>query len=273
MPDFLLIILAILPGVLICYLIYRFDKYEKEAKLPLGICFVLGVVSALPALKLEEWGDRMGINEHEGFWMLLFLSFIVIAMSEELVKFIALFAYPFQKKFFNEPIDGIMYSVMIGMGFATIENVIYADRFGTGTTIVRAFTAVPAHAIFAVIMGYFTGLAKFNPEHKIKYLAMGLGLAILVHGIYDVFILQQYYEWLMLFATFTLLVSGYFAYRLIKTHQEDSPFKPKPEEEPQEELIAESDTALIADSLYDIPVMESDDEIMGAILGDLEEEE
>jgi len=157
--------------------------------------------------------------------MLLLLSFVVIALSEELVKFIALIAYPFQKKFFNEPIDGIVYSVMIGMGFATIENIIYADRFGTGTTIVRAFTAVPAHAVFAVIMGYFTGLAKFNPDKKITYLAMGLGLAILVHGIYDVFILQQYYEWLMLFATFTLLLSGYFAYRLIRMHQAASPFR------------------------------------------------
>lgn len=268
MPNFLLVILAILPGVLICYLIYRFDKYEKETNLPLAICFGLGVFSALPALKLEEWGDRMGINEHGGFGMLLFLSFVVIALSEELVKFIALIAYPFQKKFFNEPIDGIIYTVMIGMGFATIENIIYADRFGTATTIVRAFTAVPAHAVFAIIMGYFVGLAKFNPKEKYKYLALGLGAAVLVHGIYDVFILQQYYEWLMLFATFTLLICAFLAYRLIKMHQENSPFKSRIEVENN----IEEDSILIADGLEDTPIVESDDDIMGAILGDLEEE-
>lgn len=225
MPNFLIAILAILPGILICYLIFRMDKFEKESRFPLLICFVLGILSALPALKLEEWGDSLGINEFGSFGMLLLLSFVVIALSEELVKFIALLLYPFQKNFFNEPMDGIVYSVMIGMGFATIENIIYADRFGTGTAIVRAFTAVPAHAIFAILMGYYVGLAKFNPEKKWVYLAKGLGLAVLVHGIYDVFILQQYYDWLMLFATFTLVVSGFFAYRLILSHQKISPFQ------------------------------------------------
>lgn len=227
MPNFLIALLAILPGILICYLIYRMDKFEKESRLPLLICFILGIASALPALKLEEWGDSLGINEYGSFGMLLLLSFIVIALSEELVKFIAVFLYPFQKSFFNEPIDGIVYSVMIGMGFATIENIIYADRFGTGTAIVRAFTAVPAHAVFAVLMGYYVGLAKFNPKKKFIYLAKGLGIAVLVHGIYDVFILQQYHEWLMLLATFTLLVGGVFAYRLIRLHQKASPFQEK----------------------------------------------
>lgn len=225
MSNLLLSILAILPGAIICYIIYRLDKYEKEPRLPLLLSFILGIVSAVPALKLEEWWDRMGVNEHGSFMMLLLLSFVVIALSEELVKFIALLIYPYQKKFFNEPLDGIVYAIMIGMGFATIENILYADRFGTGTTIVRAFTAVPAHAIFAIIMGYYTGLAKFNPDQKIKHLATGLFLAIFIHGIYDVFILQQYYDWLMLLATLVLIVSGVYAYRLIRLHQEASPFR------------------------------------------------
>jgi len=231
MSNLLISILAILPGAVICYLIYRLDKYEKESRFPLLLSFGLGVASAIPALKLEEWGDQMGINEHGSFMMLLLLSFVVIALSEELVKFVVLLIYPYQKKFFNEPFDGIIYAVMIGMGFATIENILYADRFGTQTTIVRAFTAVPAHAIFAVLMGYFVGLAKFNPEHRIKYLAMGLSLAVFIHGIYDVFILQQYYDWLMLFATLVLIISGFFAYRLIKIHQAASPFKNKENEQ------------------------------------------
>ncbi len=269
MSNLLLSILAILPGILICYLIYRFDKYEKEARLPLIICFGLGILSALPALKLEEWGDQMGISEHGSFGMLLLLSFVVIALSEELMKFIVLIAYPFQKKFFNEPFDGIVYAVMISMGFATIENILYADRFGTGTTIVRAFTAVPAHAVFAVIMGYFTGIAKFNKKNRIKNLTLGLGLAILIHGLYDIFILQQYYDWLMVLATFTLLLSGFLAYRLIKIHQEASPFKEtKPEEAVKEPTNPISKIETTENS--DLP--ESDDDIMDAIISDMEEE-
>ena len=267
MPNILLAILAILPGLLIAFLVYRFDKYEKEGRMPLLICFGLGIASALPALKLEEWGDSLGVSEHGGFWMLLLLSFIVIALTEELVKFIALITYPFPKKFFNEPLDGIVYAVMIGMGFATIENIIYADRFGTGTTIVRAFTAVPAHAVFAIIMGYFTGISKFDKKNKIRNLAMGLFFAVLIHGIYDLFILQQYYEWLMVFATFTLLLSGFLAYRLIKIHQKASPFK---------DVVIENDVVQTAAPEEISPAtplgLETDGDIMGAILEDLEEE-
>lgn len=266
MPKILLMILAILPGFLICYLIYRFDKYEKEKRIPLAVCFVLGVVSAMVALKLEEWGDSMGIDEHGSFAMLLLLSFVVIALSEELVKFIVLIVYPFPRKFFNEPIDGIVYAVMIGMGFATIENIMYADRFGTGTTIIRAFTAVPAHAVFAVMMGYFVGLAKFDQKNKIKKLALALGIAVLVHGIYDVFILQQYYEWLMLFATFTLIISGYLSYRLIKIHQLASPFI-----EQEKESVA-FDSATDPEPINPTPPSSSDPDIMDSIIADLEEE-
>lgn len=255
MSTILLHLLAIFPGILICFLIYRSDKYEKEAKTPLLICFLLGVVSAFPALKLEELGDRAGIDEFGGFWMLILLSFIVIALSEELVKFMVLFFYPFRKKFFNEPFDGIVYSVVIAMGFATIENMIYADLFGRETTILRAFTAVPAHAIFGVVMGYFIGIARFDSKNRLRYLAYGLGSAIFLHGIYDFFILQQYYEWLMLFATFTLLLSGYLSFLLIKTHQDASPFKPFLSEENISNNHAESD-----------------EDIMNSIISDMEEE-
>jgi protease PrsW len=267
MQNTFLIILAIFPGLLICYLIYRFDKHEKESRLPLAICFGLGILSALPALKLEEWGDSIGINEHEGFWMLMLLSFVVIALSEELVKFIVLIAYPFQKKFFNEPLDGIVYAVVIGMGFATIENIIYAGRFGTGTTIIRAFTAVPAHAVFAILMGYFTGLAKFDQKNRLRNLGLGLSTALLIHGIYDFFILQQYYEWLMLFATFTLLLSGFLSYRLIKIHQEDSPFINVVVEETNDTNISG-----VLEKAAITSTSKSNDDIMDAIISDLEEE-
>jgi RsiW-degrading membrane proteinase PrsW (M82 family) len=226
MSSVLVILLAIIPGLLIGYLIYRSDLYEKESPLPLLICFGLGIISAIPALKLEEWGDRMGIQEGQNFWMLLLLAFVVVALSEELMKFIVLVAYPFQRSFFNEPMDGIIYSGMIGMGFATIENIFYATQFGTGTTIVRAFTAVPAHGVFAIIMGYYVGLAKMDEKKRVKYLVKGLGIAVLVHGTYDFFILQHYRDWLMIMATFVLFISGFYAYRLIRKHQSNSPFIP-----------------------------------------------
>ena len=46
------------------------------------------------------------------------------------------------------------------------------------------FLSVPAHGAFAILMGYYTGLAKFNKERSGSLLAKGLLLAILFHGLF-----------------------------------------------------------------------------------------
>ena len=70
----------------------------------------------------------------------------------EQVHVFALGAYP--KKDFNEPFDGIVYSVMVSMGFATTENILYAMKGGLEVALLRMVMSVPAHATFAVLMGY-----------------------------------------------------------------------------------------------------------------------
>lgn len=233
--NILLILIAILPGLLIAIYIYFMDKYEREGSLALLLCFILGMIITIPGLALQTWVDNMGYSEHGSLLWTLFFSMVVIGLSEELLKFGALLAYPFRSKFFNEPMDGIVYCVMIGMGFATLENILYATRYGMEVTVVRAFTAVPAHAVFAIIMGYYAGLAKFNPIKRNQLLLIGFTIATFIHGLYDFFILQQAYEWLMVAATLTLYVSIFFAIKMVKKHQRNSPFitpngKPLPED-------------------------------------------
>lgn len=217
-----LIAMAILPGILVSFFIYRQDRYESEQHLMLILAFAMGMISTLPAMKMEAFAAEMGIDETINLTHLIFSSFVVVSFSEELVKFVCLLLL-FSRSFFNEPMDGIVYAVMIAMGFATVENIFYADRFGLETTLLRAFTAVPAHAVFAVLSGYYVGLAKFDKENKITLLLKGLFLAVLVHGIYDFFILQDYYPWLITMSTLTLAISLYFSIRLIKKHQHVAP--------------------------------------------------
>ncbi|MEM1220609.1 MAG: PrsW family glutamic-type intramembrane protease, partial [Bacteroidota bacterium] len=92
--------------------------------------------------------------------------------------------------------------------------------------ILRAFTAVPAHAAFSVIMGFFIGKAKMESTPKRwLFFAQGVGLATLVHGFYDFFILQSLYSWLIIFAIVVLFGSAYLSRRMILLHQEGSPFR------------------------------------------------
>lgn len=223
MNNFLAIVGAVLPSLLIAAFIYWQDKHEKEQALPLLLCFLLGVLITFPARWLEAKAYEIGWYESEDFWLTFFVAFIVVALNEELFKFVVLWLYPFQQKFFNEPFDGIVYAVMIGMGFAMLENIIYVKQFGIADTWGRAFTAVPSHGVYAIIMGYFAGLAKFKPHRKWPLLLQGLFFATILHGAYDLFLIQQESDWLMLLSIVILYASMFLAWKMMRRHQDASP--------------------------------------------------
>jgi RsiW-degrading membrane proteinase PrsW (M82 family) len=189
----LLLALAIAPGLAIILYIYRKDSYDKEPKRHLLVCFFLGMLSILPAFILEKAGGFIfgDMGRSSSIFFYAFFAFVVVACSEEGCKFAMIKWYAYPKKDFDEPFDGIMYSIMVAMGFATVENIGYVQQHGYGTAILRMFLSVPAHAAFGIIMGYYIGLAKFNKEKAIGYLIKGLLLAILFHGAFDFFLFLQ----------------------------------------------------------------------------------
>lgn len=221
----LLLALSVLPGFLLSYAIFRVDKYEREPLVPLLVCFVLGAAMTFPALELERWALLQLRPYEHGFGSILLTAFFVVALNEEVFKFVVLRSAAFPWRFFNEPLDGIVYGVMVAMGFATAENLFYAYRFGMNTVLLRAFTSVPAHLVFAIVAGYYTGLAKFNPARRNRLLGQGLGMAVLLHGVYDFLILQLWSDWLLVLATLSLYLCLFYCKTLIEEHLNNSPFK------------------------------------------------
>ncbi|MBT8230290.1 MAG: PrsW family intramembrane metalloprotease, partial [Bacteroidia bacterium] len=99
-----------------------------------------------------------------------------------------------------------VYSVMIGMGFATAENILYVINGGAGTAIVRMFTAVPAHATFAIIMGFFIGEAKVFRSSANLYSIIALFFATLAHGYYDYFLFLPFIKGMWVQAIVSLAI-------------------------------------------------------------------
>jgi protease PrsW len=89
------------------------------------------------------------------------------------------------------------------------------------------FTAVPAHATFGVLMGYFLGKAKFEHQ-KSHYAIYALGVATLFHGAYDYFWFISYVPGIWLGAIASLFIGIYLSRRAILIHQQASPFIAKP---------------------------------------------
>lgn len=188
-----LLALALAPGLAIAFFIYTRDKYDREPLRNLAFSFLLGVVSTLPAILiqtnlqplLDAYFSPYSISYY------FFLAFVIVAMSEEGSKFMMLRLYAYRQPAFDEPFDGIIYSVMVSMGFATFENIWYVLENGFATGVMRMFLSVPAHAAFGVLMGFHAGLAKFDRHKPVLRLLTGVLLAVVFHGAFDFFLFLQ----------------------------------------------------------------------------------
>jgi protease PrsW len=204
--------LAVAPAIAICIFIYSLNKYGRSSTLHLLLAFLLGMIATFPALKLQELTvDPRTHPWRHSIGYFAFYAFGVIALSEEGLKFLILRLYAYPRTWFKEPFDGIVYSVMIGMGFATIENIEYVRQFGLEAGVSRFFLAVPAHASFAVLMGYPAGKAKSDRSHAVWLLLQGLGVAVLFHGSFDFFLFLQQSQAAQKYLSTGILSFGTFA--------------------------------------------------------------
>lgn len=225
----LLIAAAVIPGLLVCWLVYLADRYEREPLLPLAGCFLLGALATVPAMQAESvLLPMIGEVGHDPVLTGL-MAFGAVAPVEELAKWLCLILGAFLWRFFNEPFDGFVYAVMVAMGFATVENLFYADLYGPETALLRAFTAVPAHLVFAIAMGYYVGLAKFDPPNRIHLLLRGLLVSLLLHGAYDFLVMQNWTKWLASLGAFGIYLGLYYFGKLLREHLNNSPFRPQEE--------------------------------------------
>ena len=225
-----LLVIAIAPAVALFLFFYLRDKYRRE---PLGVMlvtFALGAASLVPAaitsLSLQK---LTGWRSSTPSLLQAFLgAMIIVGLVEEGAKFIVVRFYAYHRPEFDEPYDGIMYSVMAALGFATLENVIYIFSHGAGTGVMRALLAMPSHAFDGVLMGYFLGEAKFARSDRAgNWLsALGFGLAVVAHGMYDFIVFTLDKRPLMVLSLLTMAVLFWVIFfKATRKLSEQSPYK------------------------------------------------
>ena len=191
-----LLIVALAPVFIIAGYIYFRDKYEKEPIRMLVMALFAGALIVIPVSFVEEF-----LNSFTGLFYGLIAAawkgFVVAGFTEEFFKFLALYLLIWKSPEFNDKYDGIVYAVFISLGFAAVENILYVMGNGLFTGIIRAVTAVPAHAIFGITMGFYFGMAKFYTKKQSELKRKALLIPILLHGLYD-FILFTGFGWLSL---------------------------------------------------------------------------
>ena len=221
-----LFLFAIAPVLAILLYIYIQDKYEKEPRGLLIKSFLFGAtLSIIIVFVLYLFTGRLiPITDNYSIWQQFIQAFIVVALAEEFSKYVIVRYFAQPKKAFNEPYDGIVYAVMVSMGFACTENIMYVIEGGHLTSILRAFTAVPAHATFGILMGFYMGKAKFSKNRVVLNLT-GLFLAVLFHGAYDFFLFINFIPGISIGAFISLAIGIILSRKAIKVHQKNSNFK------------------------------------------------
>lgn len=220
-----LLALACAPGAFIIGYMYLRDRFEPEPAGLLVKSFFYGILSvvvtfvvSLPLMVVIPIDVKSLSGQAVN-------AFILVALIEEGSKFLFVRRYLYRDKNFNEPYDGIIYSVMVGMGFATLENILYSVDEGFGVAVLRMFTAVPAHATFAILMGYFLGKEKFEKRGKL-FGVYALGSATLLHGAYDYCLFVDFVPGIWAGAIFSLAIGIRLSLSAIRIHQAASPFRP-----------------------------------------------
>lgn len=225
--------LALGPVVAILFFLWIKDRYEREPLKYLLLTLCAGVVAAIPVVIVEIlWihisYDISALTTGE----LAFMTFIEIGLTEEFFKAVAFFATAYWSRHMNEPYDGIMYAVAAALGFAAIENVMYVLMGGVPAAFVRALTAVPAHAMMGLFIGYFAGRAKFAKRKWVKpfLILTGFSIAVFLHGLYDLIAMWPYHRlaWLWLFPLLGVMVVASLLF--IRDARNRSPFKPAVDE-------------------------------------------
>jgi protease PrsW len=213
MSLILMLVIAFVPGLLwLSYIRYQ-DRAAPEPMHLVALVFFLGMAATLPASLgnslFERWltsdflpmvkGMGFGNLSNESLTILFhfLLFFLIIGPIEELSKFLVVRLSIYYHPEFNEPIDALVYCAAAALGFASVENVIYALQEGHAVLYLRALLSVPGHLLFSAIWGFGLARAKFAGKSVLPSLL----LAAFLHGLYD-FVLVAFSKLGSIFGTF-----------------------------------------------------------------------
>ena len=212
MNSLIILLIAVLPVYLIALFVYNKDK-DKESRRLLTKLFFMGMFSCLPAIVIEIVFDIF-LGEPaatDGLVILFVKTFFCIALVEELCKWFFTYKITYKHEEFDHVYDAVVYAVFVSLGFALFENIFYVFLKGITVGLFRAITAVPGHAIYAIIMGEYLGISKIheiNGQHKKSRVALSLSIIMpaIAHALYDYCLLSERFEFIVIFFIFLIFL-------------------------------------------------------------------
>lgn len=167
---------AILSAAAWSYMFLRRDRFEPEPRWLLFRLFIGGAVAAVAAGAANGLAFELGVSEGA-------IVILVAPPVEETLKIVAVFILAYGSRHFTQLVDGAVYGVSLGLGFAVVENISYAVEFGASTLAARSLFIPVGHALFTGVSGLYLARMKFDGRRDLAVL--GLGIAVLLHAMWN----------------------------------------------------------------------------------------
>lgn len=180
----LILTITVLSTILLTGIYYRLDRYDPEPLRYLFVGFLVGIL--VPVVSVPILLGSVELTSYIYGSDALFIEVVVLApVIEELCKGFALYQL-LKKMSIDSPLDAFLYGIMVGAGFAFIENIAYGIRslFFEGIsqaitlTILRGGFAIIGHPIYTGIIGFGLGAYRVGIR-KIQY--RNMQKSILLH--------------------------------------------------------------------------------------------
>lgn len=182
------IALAVSPLLIVLLVVYLKFIFSIDNFVNIRNAVIWGMIAVVLLVIANYLVDLRWHDNLRNMRRMSFFVFVGVAFSSELAKFLVLrFAF-YKLKVFEGPLEGILYSIFISLGFSTVASVLYlygivGTDFKFNDLTLYLFTYPLASIVFGIVMGFFIGMGKLRKNWQIDS-ATGLLAATFFHGLF-----------------------------------------------------------------------------------------
>ncbi len=185
------LIAGLTPSLVWLFFWLREDIAHPEPRWLIYTGFAGGAIAVLAAIFAEKYIAEVVSDQS--------VRYILWAATEEIFKLLVIAVIALNTKFNDEPIDAMVYMITIALGFAAVENALFAlDPFGSGNIVqgiatesMRSIGATLVHTVSSALIGFSLGYAFYRgPIIKTISVILGITGAIILHSLFNLSIIN-----------------------------------------------------------------------------------
>ncbi len=184
---FIALLVGILPTVFWLWFWRHEDTLHPEPRGLILLAFLAGMLATTLAYPIEKYiATHVVAND--------FVLLSLWAVTEEVLKFVAIYIVALRTAYFDEPIDAVIYFITIALGFAALENAMFlfnpiGDGDALATILLGGFRFIGAtllHVAASASVGVLIAFAFYETRsERVIAGAIGLAIAIVLHTLFN----------------------------------------------------------------------------------------